>query len=255
MQHHNPYSDFRSGKRAAAMAGQEYPKRLYVIDEERNAEFSPNVIKTARYNVLNFLPLFLMEQLNPRNKFANFYFACVAVLQMIRPISITGGLPSIMVALTFVLFVEVRARGVGAPPRNRPVSFVPPLPARARHRVLAWPSRTTIATSLTTRPTTAPRTASTPGPAPSSLSPGPKLVSATSSRSARAKSSRLTWRLCDPGACVRASGSTVTVPPRPLCRPLLRLRWQQRGTNRAEPLRSCLSPPPQRRQASGLLPG
>lgn len=83
-------------------------KVVHAQDEVANEDFPPNLIKTSRYNPVTFVPVFLLEQLNPRNKFANFYFFCVAILQMVPAISITGGLPSVLVPLLFVLFVEVR---------------------------------------------------------------------------------------------------------------------------------------------------
>ena len=45
--------------------------------------FASNTIITSKYSWWNFLILFLYENLNPFNKFANFYFVCVAVLEVI----------------------------------------------------------------------------------------------------------------------------------------------------------------------------
>lgn len=93
-------------------------KVVHAQDPEANAAFPPNLVKTSRYNPVTFVPIFLLEQLNPRNKFANFYFFCVAMLQMVPSISITGGLPSVLVPLLFVLFVEVRQPQPGPRPRE-----------------------------------------------------------------------------------------------------------------------------------------
>lgn len=92
-------------------------KVLHALNRDANADFPVNVIRTSRYTKWNFVPLFLLEQLNPRNKFANFYFFCVGILQMIKPISITSGLPTVYMPLLFVLTVEVRPCCVRRPPR------------------------------------------------------------------------------------------------------------------------------------------
>lgn len=53
-------------------------------DACRNVDsgFASNAIITSKYTFLNFIPLFLWENLNPWNKFANFYFVCVAILEV-----------------------------------------------------------------------------------------------------------------------------------------------------------------------------
>ena len=53
-------------------------------DACRNVDsgFASNEIITSKYTFLNFIPLFLWENLNPWNKFANFYFVCVAILEV-----------------------------------------------------------------------------------------------------------------------------------------------------------------------------
>ena len=61
---------------------------LYVYRVINNTEanatgnFSSNEVITSKYTPLNFIPLFLYENLNPMNKFANFYFLCVACLEV-----------------------------------------------------------------------------------------------------------------------------------------------------------------------------
>ena len=72
---------------------------------DRTDLFRDNVIRSSRYTLWNFLPLNLWEQLTPWNKPANFYFLCIAFLQCITEISTTGGRPSILVPLVFVLTV------------------------------------------------------------------------------------------------------------------------------------------------------
>ena len=65
-----------------------------------------NMVVTSKYTAFNFLPKFLFEQLHPYNKFANFYFFVVCILQGIKSISITSGAPLTAGPLMFVLFVE-----------------------------------------------------------------------------------------------------------------------------------------------------
>ncbi|EZG48332.1 putative ATPase [Gregarina niphandrodes] len=62
-----------------------------------------NAIFTARYTVLNFVPKNLYEQLTT---ITNAYFLFVMILQCIRPISVTEGVPTIAVPLGFVLAVN-----------------------------------------------------------------------------------------------------------------------------------------------------
>lgn len=41
----------------------------------------PNMVRTAKYEYYNFLPMFLWEEFNPTHKIANVYFLCIAGLQ------------------------------------------------------------------------------------------------------------------------------------------------------------------------------
>lgn len=75
------------------------------VSAYRRLRFGSNRIRSARYTVLNFLPLNLFEQMAPWRKPANFYFLCIAILQSINSISTTNGRPSILVPLCFVLAV------------------------------------------------------------------------------------------------------------------------------------------------------
>ena len=59
-----------------------------------------NVIITYKYNVFSFVPICLYELLHPMKRFANFYFFCVGVMQMIPSISLTQGTPSTWATLT-----------------------------------------------------------------------------------------------------------------------------------------------------------
>ena len=57
-----------------------------VNDAEANLDkgFASNKVITSKYTWWNFLFLFLYENLNPFNKFANFYFLCVAICEVVQ---------------------------------------------------------------------------------------------------------------------------------------------------------------------------
>ena len=84
---------------------------------------SPNA-STARprNDRLNFLPIFLFEQLNPWNKFANFYFGCVSILQCIPAISITGSVPTTL-ARRLLTMDNRRTRRATNPEPRLPSAF------------------------------------------------------------------------------------------------------------------------------------
>lgn len=65
--------------------------------------FTINAIRTTKYTWLTFLPKNLFEQFS---KMANVYFLFIMVLQIIPPISITGGQPAILLPLMFVCAVS-----------------------------------------------------------------------------------------------------------------------------------------------------
>jgi phospholipid-transporting ATPase len=58
-----------------------------------------NIIITYKYNIATFLPITLYELLWPTKRFANFYFLCVGMMQMIPSISLTNGNPSTWLTL------------------------------------------------------------------------------------------------------------------------------------------------------------
>lgn len=79
--------------------------RVLFVGPDRNKEsnFPDNGVITSRYNVVTFLPLFLIESFK---KFANTYFLIVSIFQAIPIISITDGIPLSLAPLTVVLFFE-----------------------------------------------------------------------------------------------------------------------------------------------------
>mmetsp|Transcript_3580 Transcript_3580/g.7693 ORF Transcript_3580/g.7693 Transcript_3580/m.7693 type:complete len:1191 (-) Transcript_3580:28-3600(-) len=65
--------------------------------------FCDNKIATSKYNCITFLPKNTLEQFQ---KLANVYFLIVAVLQSIPQISVTDGIPNILLPLFFVMGVS-----------------------------------------------------------------------------------------------------------------------------------------------------
>lgn len=66
-------------------------------------KFAKNLIATSKYNCLTFLPKNTWEQFH---KLANIYFLIVAVLQSVPQISVTDGIPNILLPLFFVMGVS-----------------------------------------------------------------------------------------------------------------------------------------------------
>ena len=65
--------------------------------------FLTNSIKTCKYNWLTFIPKNMWEQFQ---KAANVYFLVIAILQSVPTISVTDGIPNILLPLSFVLIVS-----------------------------------------------------------------------------------------------------------------------------------------------------
>lgn len=59
-----------------------YGRIINQADENVKQGFASNKVITSKYTWWNFIFLFLYENLNPFNKFANFYFLCVAVCEV-----------------------------------------------------------------------------------------------------------------------------------------------------------------------------
>ena len=65
--------------------------------------FADNAVTTSRYTALDFVPRFLLAQFA---RFANAYFLVVCVLQSIRAISITDGVPTSAIPLAVILLFD-----------------------------------------------------------------------------------------------------------------------------------------------------
>ena len=74
---------------------------LTKVNSSQNNE---NEINTSKYNIYSFLPLNLFHQFS---KVANLYFLILTLLQMVKPISITNGIPTIALSLAFVISVSM----------------------------------------------------------------------------------------------------------------------------------------------------
>lgn len=74
-------------------------RKLRLTDERTGRPYLANTIRSSRYNLWNFLPRQLLAQFS---KLANFYFLCVAILQMIPGLSTTGRFTTIVPLLFFV---------------------------------------------------------------------------------------------------------------------------------------------------------
>lgn len=84
----------------------ERPKRIVYVGKEQDHSFCNNFVKTSKYEILTFLPLYLMEEFNPKTKFANCYFLMIAILQCVPAISNTAGIPTVLLPLLFVVLVD-----------------------------------------------------------------------------------------------------------------------------------------------------
>jgi magnesium-transporting ATPase (P-type) len=66
--------------------------------------YGNNEITTSKYSLWNFLPFNLFYQVT---KTANIYFIVITILQTIKPISLTSGVPTMLVTLTFVIVLSM----------------------------------------------------------------------------------------------------------------------------------------------------
>jgi magnesium-transporting ATPase (P-type) len=82
------------------------PKRTICIGKPQEFSFSTNFVKTSKYELWDFIPKFLLEEFNPRTKIANCYFLLISCLQCVPAISNTGGYPTTLIPLLFVVAVD-----------------------------------------------------------------------------------------------------------------------------------------------------
>ena len=95
-----------SGRRGGSAAAEAQEHRIVCLNDEQLYLFEPNAVRTSKYTVLSFLPLFLWESFHPLQKAANFYFLCISGLQMVPQITNTFGIPTMLFSLSMVVFVD-----------------------------------------------------------------------------------------------------------------------------------------------------
>lgn len=74
-------------------------RKKSLIDERTGKPYAENWIRSTRYTAYSFVPKQLLAQFS---KLANFYFLCVAILQMIPGLSTTGNYTTIIPLMFFV---------------------------------------------------------------------------------------------------------------------------------------------------------
>lgn len=84
----------------------ERPTRLITVGGEQEYLFCNNFVKTSKYEVWDFPGKFLMEEFDPTTKVANCYFLMISALQCVGPISNTGGIPTTLIPLLFIILVD-----------------------------------------------------------------------------------------------------------------------------------------------------
>eukprot|EP00923_Selenidium_pygospionis_P042919 GHVN01074014.1.p1 GENE.GHVN01074014.1~~GHVN01074014.1.p1 ORF type:complete len:1200 (+),score=133.20 GHVN01074014.1:1304-4903(+) len=74
--------------------------RVVKIGSPQASEYAANRVRTAKYTQLTFLPLFLADQFT---RPANIYFLYLATLQTIPAITITSGMPTMMIPISIIM--------------------------------------------------------------------------------------------------------------------------------------------------------
>ena len=78
--------------------------KIYNKKHDKVKPFDDNEISTSKYTILNFFPKNLFYQFS---KMSNVYFLLLAMLELIKPISDSGGTPVILIPLSFVVLVSM----------------------------------------------------------------------------------------------------------------------------------------------------
>jgi len=78
--------------------------KIYNFKRDRIRPFCNNEIHTSRYNLITFLPKNLFYQFR---KYINLFFLAMSLLQLVKPISDSGGTPVMLMPLGFVVFVSM----------------------------------------------------------------------------------------------------------------------------------------------------
>jgi phospholipid-transporting ATPase len=80
------------------------PERKLTIGDNPTLLYGNNKITTSKYSPLTFFPHNLFFQIT---KTANIYFILITILQTIKPISLSGGIPTMLVTLVFVIVTSM----------------------------------------------------------------------------------------------------------------------------------------------------
>ncbi|KAJ0404732.1 hypothetical protein ATCC90586_008352 [Pythium insidiosum] len=99
-----PWSQLLARFKASAAASRQWQRRRHIGNAVGSASsdpeaFADNVVVTAKYSVFNFAPRVFLAQLR---RPSNIYFLFIAVLQSIKEVSNTSGVPTILLPLTIV---------------------------------------------------------------------------------------------------------------------------------------------------------
>ena len=81
-------------------------ERIVKVSQDQVQSFKNNFVKTSKYEIYNFIPKFLLEEFNPKTKFANVYFLIISAMQCVPSISNTNGIPTTLLPLVVVVFVD-----------------------------------------------------------------------------------------------------------------------------------------------------
>ncbi|KAJ1609806.1 transmembrane domain-containing protein [Cryptosporidium canis] len=113
-------------------ANSEHGRTIILNNRDYNGPINPfkrlNVIKTARYTLLFFLPKNLYDQFN---NVANVYFLAIGIMQMIPSISSSGGIPTIALPLICMLSFSAAQAAYEDWKRHKADSEINNLPAYA----------------------------------------------------------------------------------------------------------------------------
>ncbi|KAJ0400664.1 hypothetical protein P43SY_005437 [Pythium insidiosum] len=96
-----PWSQLLARIKASAAASRQWQRRRHAAGSASSdpEAFADNVVVTAKYSVFNFAPRVFLAQLR---RPSNIYFLFIAVLQSIKEVSNTSGVPTILLPLTIV---------------------------------------------------------------------------------------------------------------------------------------------------------
>jgi len=82
------------------------PVRHIEVGNPQTFAYCNNFITSSHYEFWNFLPKFLLEEFDPRVKIANVYFIGIALLQMVPAVSVTQGVPTTLIPLSMLIFID-----------------------------------------------------------------------------------------------------------------------------------------------------